>query len=150
MLTTKITKLALLAVMFTAAANLEAAKPTPFSVVSMTLHDQALAGAAKSRCSIAVPGCRGPNGLTVAGNVVFCAGGQTVAAYDIRDPKHPPVLASQSFPKYRKDKPMNHPAFLFGLIGALSLSIPSSQSANRPNIILCMADDPGCTNGKVR
>jgi hypothetical protein len=96
------------------------------------------------------PDRRGPNGLTVAGNVVFCAGGQTVAAYDIRDPKHPPVLASQSFPKYRKDKPMNHPAFLFGLIGALSLSIPSSQSANRPNIILCMADDQGCTNGKVR
>jgi hypothetical protein len=60
MLTTKITKLALLAVMFTAAANLEAAKPTPFSVVSMTLHDQALAGAAKSRRSIAVPGSPRP------------------------------------------------------------------------------------------
>ena len=47
---------------------------------------------------------RGPNGLTVAGNVVFCAGGQTVGAYDISDPKKPRLLASQSFPKYREAK----------------------------------------------
>jgi hypothetical protein len=41
----------------------------------------------------------GPNGLTVAGNVVFLAGGQSVEAIDIREPTRPKKLASQSFPK---------------------------------------------------
>ena len=45
---------------------------------------------------------RGPNGLTIAGNVVFCAGGQTVAAYDISNPAIPVPLASQSFPIYQE------------------------------------------------
>jgi hypothetical protein len=45
---------------------------------------------------------RGPNGLTIAGNVAFCAGGQTVAAYDISNPAKPVPLASQSFPIYRE------------------------------------------------
>lgn len=40
------------------------------------------------------PDVRGPNGLTVAGNVWFLAGGQTVQAYDIGDPVHPRLLAS--------------------------------------------------------
>jgi hypothetical protein len=44
---------------------------------------------------------RGPNGLTIAGNVVFCAGGQTIAAYDIRSPTKPKLLVSQSFPVYK-------------------------------------------------
>jgi hypothetical protein len=48
------------------------------------------------------PDLRGPNGLTVAGDVVFCAGGQTVAAYDISNPLYPRLLASQNFPKYRE------------------------------------------------
>lgn len=43
---------------------------------------------------------RGPNGLTVAGNVVFCAGGQTVTAYDISQPTKPVLLGTQSFPVY--------------------------------------------------
>ena len=41
----------------------------------------------------------GPNGLTVAGNVVFLAGGQSVEAIDIREPTQPKKLANQSFPK---------------------------------------------------
>ena len=45
---------------------------------------------------------RGPNGLTVAGNVVFCAGGQTVTAYDISQPTKPILLGTQSFPVYKK------------------------------------------------
>ena len=50
------------------------------------------------------PDLRGPNGLTVAGAVVFCAGGQTVAAYDVSKPRRPRLLASQNFPKYREAK----------------------------------------------
>ena len=45
---------------------------------------------------------RGPNGLTIAGNVVFCAGGQTVTAYDISEPAKPKILGTQSFPVYKK------------------------------------------------
>ena len=45
---------------------------------------------------------RGPNGLTIAGNIVFCAGGQTVAAYDISNPTKPKALANQSFPVYKE------------------------------------------------
>lgn len=39
----------------------------------------------------------GPNGLTVAGQVVFLAGGQSVEAIDISRPKQPVKLASQQF-----------------------------------------------------
>ncbi len=44
---------------------------------------------------------RGPNGLTIAGKILFCAGGQTVCAYDISNPENPIPVASQSFPVYR-------------------------------------------------
>lgn len=37
---------------------------------------------------------RGPNGLTIAGDVWFLAGGQTVDAFNISDPTHPRQLAS--------------------------------------------------------
>lgn len=37
---------------------------------------------------------RGPNGIEVAGNVVFLSGGQTVAAVDVSDPRRPELLAS--------------------------------------------------------
>ena len=46
---------------------------------------------------------RGPNGLTIAGKVVFCAGRQSVDAYDISDPEKPAHLAGQHFPRYKKD-----------------------------------------------
>jgi len=39
----------------------------------------------------------GPNGLTVAGEVVFLAGGQTVEAIDVRTPEEPVRVARQSF-----------------------------------------------------
>lgn len=45
---------------------------------------------------------RGPNGLTIAGKIVFCAGGQAVAAYDISNPVKPVEVASQSFPVYKE------------------------------------------------
>ncbi len=41
----------------------------------------------------------GPNGLSVAGNVVFLAGGQSVEAIDVREPTRPIKLAGQRFPK---------------------------------------------------
>jgi hypothetical protein len=41
----------------------------------------------------------GPNGLTVAGKVVFLAGGQTIEAIDISRPARPTRLAGQRFPK---------------------------------------------------
>jgi len=40
----------------------------------------------------------GPNGLTVAGKVVFLAGGQSAEAIDVSDPDKPVKLASQRFP----------------------------------------------------
>ena len=40
------------------------------------------------------PDLRGPNGLTLAGNAWFLAGGQTVQAYDISEPSRPRLLAS--------------------------------------------------------
>jgi len=51
----------------------------------------------------------GPNGLTVAGDVVFLAGGQSVEAIDVSNPRHPVLLARQRFlmqlpnanPRYR-------------------------------------------------
>lgn len=41
---------------------------------------------------------RGPNGLAVAGQVVFLAGGQTVEAIDVSDPSKPRKLAAQKLP----------------------------------------------------
>lgn len=52
--------------------------------------------------ALPVSDVRGPNGLTIAGNIVFCAGGQTIDAYDISDPTIPIHVASQSFPVYRE------------------------------------------------
>jgi len=42
---------------------------------------------------------RGPNGLTIAGDVLFLAGGQTVEAIDVRDPAKPVKLASYKCPE---------------------------------------------------
>ncbi len=42
---------------------------------------------------------RGPNGLTIAGQVVFLAGGQSVEAIDVSDPSRPMKLAGQRFKK---------------------------------------------------
>ncbi|NQT41154.1 MAG: hypothetical protein HQ581_26920, partial [Planctomycetes bacterium] len=48
---------------------------------------------------------RGPNGLTIAGDVLFLAGGQTVEAIDVRNPAKPVKLASytcdEAFPAGR-------------------------------------------------
>ena len=40
---------------------------------------------------------RGPNGLTVVGNALFSAGGQTIEAIDISDPHHPIKVAAEKF-----------------------------------------------------
>ncbi len=42
---------------------------------------------------------RGPNGLTIAGDVLFLAGGQTVEAIDVRYPAKPVKLASYTCPE---------------------------------------------------
>jgi hypothetical protein len=47
---------------------------------------------------------RGPNGLTISGDIVFCAGGQTVTAYDISDPTQPLLVGTQSFPIYKESE----------------------------------------------
>ncbi|HUV66943.1 MAG TPA: TIM barrel protein, partial [Sedimentisphaerales bacterium] len=59
-----------------------------------------LSDAAKPRvvASLPFPDTRGPNGLTVVGNVVFLAGGQTVQAVDVSDPLHPVEIGAQRFP----------------------------------------------------
>jgi hypothetical protein len=44
------------------------------------------------------PDKHGPNGLTIAGNIVFPAGGETVEAIDITDPLNPIKLGSQKLP----------------------------------------------------
>ncbi len=69
----------------------------------MAVVDLSDPGEPKVVAKLLFPDERGPNGLTLAGKVAFCAGGQTVAAYDISDPKNPQLLVSQSFPKYKKD-----------------------------------------------
>ena len=40
----------------------------------------------------------GPNGLTIAGKIAFLAGGETIEAVDIKDPRHPIKLGSQKLP----------------------------------------------------
>jgi hypothetical protein len=52
----------------------------------------------RQAASLAFSDLRGPNGLAVAGKVVFLAGGQTVEAIDISDPPRPRKLAAQKFP----------------------------------------------------
>lgn len=52
--------------------------------------------------SVPFDSLRGPNGLTVAGDVVFCAGGQRVEAYDVSDPRNPKSLGGQNFPIYQQ------------------------------------------------
>jgi hypothetical protein len=42
---------------------------------------------------------RGPNGLTIAGDVLFLAGGQTVEAIDVSEPTRPVKLASYRCPE---------------------------------------------------
>lgn len=51
----------------------------------------------------------GPNGLTVAGSVVFLAGGYSVEAIDVRNPKRPVKLASQGFPNVLKNANPRYP-----------------------------------------
>jgi hypothetical protein len=76
---------------------------------NMTVVDISEVSDPKIVANLAFPDGRGPNGLTIAGDVVFCAGGQTVAAYDISDPAQPVALASQSFPIYKEaDKTDNY------------------------------------------
>jgi hypothetical protein len=41
------------------------------------------------------PDVRGPNGLDVVGHVAFAAGGQTVMAVDLSDPRKPKLLAAE-------------------------------------------------------
>ena len=41
---------------------------------------------------------QGPNGLTIAGQIAFPAGGETVEAIDIADPLNPVKLGSQKLP----------------------------------------------------
>lgn len=48
----------------------------------------------REAAAVDFPHVRGPNGLTIAGDVWFLAGGQTVEAYDIRRPGRPRRLAS--------------------------------------------------------
>ena len=45
------------------------------------------------------PDLRGPNGLSVAGDVWFLAGGQTIQAYDTREPSQPRLLVSLRSPE---------------------------------------------------
>jgi len=45
----------------------------------------------------------GPNGLTVAGDIVFLAGGQSVEAVDVSRPQQPVKLASQRFTEILKN-----------------------------------------------
>jgi hypothetical protein len=45
--------------------------------------------------TVPFPDVRGPNGMDVAGGVVFVSGGQTVMAVDVRDPERPKLLAAE-------------------------------------------------------
>jgi len=60
-----------------------------------------LADPAAPRQVAVLPFCatRGPNGLTVAGRVLFAAGGRTIEAVDVSTPDRPVKLASQQLPE---------------------------------------------------
>lgn len=45
--------------------------------------------------TVPFPDVRGPNGMDVAGGVVFASGGQSVMAVDVRDPRNPKLLAAE-------------------------------------------------------
>ncbi|MCF7847552.1 MAG: hypothetical protein K9M45_01780 [Kiritimatiellales bacterium] len=76
------------------------AGPGTANMVVVDISDPAIP---KIVAALPVSDVRGPNGLTIAGNVVFCAGGQSIDAYDITNPAKPVHLAGQSFPRYNKD-----------------------------------------------
>ena len=72
------------------------------SVADMAVVD--ISNPAKPTLVAALP-CtagRGPNGLTIAGNALFCAGGQSIDVFDISNPRKPVHLTGQEFPTYNK------------------------------------------------
>lgn len=74
----------------------------PSNAVSVDLSDPARPTQA---AVVRFSDTRGPNGLTIAGDVLFLAGGQTVEAIDVRNPAKPVKLASytcqEAFPAGR-------------------------------------------------
>ena len=62
---------------------------------------------------------RGANGLTIAGNVVFLAGGQSILAIDITDPRQPKMLAAWKRPSPQangREDERKHPDNLHDLV----------------------------------
>ena len=53
---------------------------------------------ARLRGSIDFPDPRGPNGLEIAGTIIFAAGGQTVQAIDVTNPEIPNELGRLTAP----------------------------------------------------
>jgi hypothetical protein len=68
----------------------------PSNVVVVDISDPC---SPKQLAALRFADTRGPNGLTVAGRIVFAAGGQTVEAIDISDPDGPHKLASYKCPR---------------------------------------------------
>lgn len=83
------------------------------------------------------PDVRGPNGLVISGKVVFCAGGQSLAAYDISDPRKPVLLAGQSFPRYKEAEKMDNYHDLIYRDGKLYIS---AQTDN--GFLILKVNDP--------
>ncbi len=77
-------------------------KPSHTAVIDLT-------DPTRPRLAAVVPfsDTRGPNGLTVSGNVLFSAGGQTIEAIDIHNPRNPAKIAVEKlmdvFPEGRDD-----------------------------------------------
>jgi hypothetical protein len=65
---------------------------------SVTVVDLSDPARPRVRGSVDFPDPRGPNGLELAGRVVFAAGGQTVLAVDVSDPDQPRELARLTAP----------------------------------------------------
>ena len=65
---------------------------------SLTVIDISDPTKANVVASIPFHDLRGPNGLTIAGNVVFAAGGETIEAVDITNPRKPVLLGMAKLP----------------------------------------------------
>jgi hypothetical protein len=65
------------------------------NVSAIDLSDPA---APRLRGSVDFPDARGPNGLELAGTVIFAAGGQTVQAIDVASPEMPSELGRLTAP----------------------------------------------------
>ena len=104
----------------------QAAGPGPHG--RLTVIELSDPGHPRIAASVPFSDLRGPNGLTVAGNMVFIAGGQRIDAIDISDPRHPVKLGSQGFPIIKEGRKTDNAHDLVYRDGYLYASFQSDDT----------------------